>query len=54
MPSTGMNAKDVISLLERLDSVEYIETFTSGEDDLTKKRKTVIKAIKKRIRQLSE
>lgn len=52
--SYGMNAKDVIALLERIDSIPVIETFTEGESELEKKRKTVIKAIKKRIRQLSE
>jgi len=52
--SVDMNAKDVIALLERIDSIPAIETFTSLEADMPKKRKTVLKFIKKRIRNLSE
>ncbi len=52
--STDYNAKDVIGFLDNLNDVEMIEKWTSKEADLEKKRKTVIKATKKRIRQLSE
>ena len=52
--STDFNAKDVIGFLDNLNDVEMIENWTSGEFELEKKRKTVIKATKKRIRQLSE
>ena len=52
--STDYNAKEVIEYLDHLNDVEMIEKWTSGESDLEKKRKTVIKATKKRIRQLSE
>ena len=53
-PSTEMNAKVVIALLERIDQPLIIEQFTAGEKDLENKRKTVLKAAKKRLRQLSE
>ena len=52
--STDMNAKEVIALLERIDQKPIIEQFTAGEKDLENKRKTVLKAVKKRLRQLSE
>lgn len=52
--STDMNAKEVIALVERMDGDISIMQFTVGEYELKKKRKTVIKAIKKRLRQLSE
>ena len=53
-PSVDHNAKEVISMLENLHDTEMIERWTAGEADLPKKRKTVLKAIKKRLRQLSQ
>jgi len=52
--STDMNAKEVIAALDKIGSVDEVEMFTAGEQGLKNKRKTVLKAIKKRIRQLSE
>lgn len=52
--SGDFNATEAVGLIESLDNAKLVESFTDGCTDEPKKRKTVKKAARKRVRQLSE